>query len=109
MTILSLARAVAAGRSFSLLIWRGCVSAFCGRRPVQGASGKPCQYAAAATPKPKSRNHCAEVLARIMQRFDRYTAQALRSRDPFLFSRDCGRGALSPATSQRAGWRRFAG
>jgi hypothetical protein len=48
-------------------------------------------------------------LAGIMQRFDRYTAQALRWRDPFLFSRDCRRGASSPATSQRAGWRRFAG
>jgi hypothetical protein len=39
--------AVAARRSFSLLIWRGCVSAFCGRRPVQGASGEPRHYAAA--------------------------------------------------------------
>src|SRR5664280_1784562 len=39
--------AVAARRSFSLLIWRGCVSAFCGRRPVQGSSGEPRHYAAA--------------------------------------------------------------
>src|ERR1035437_522478 len=39
--------AVAGRRSFSLLIWRGCVSAFCGRRPVQGASGEPRHYAAA--------------------------------------------------------------
>src|SRR5208283_2620411 len=29
----------AARRSFPLLIWRGCVSAFCGRCPVQGPSG----------------------------------------------------------------------
>jgi NAD(P)-dependent dehydrogenase (short-subunit alcohol dehydrogenase family) len=53
--------------------------------------------------------HPQDLLAGIMQRFDCYTAQALHSRDPFLFSRDCRRGASSPATSQRAGWRRFAG
>ena len=37
----------AARRSFPLLIWRGCVSAFCGRCPVQGPSVGLLRYAAA--------------------------------------------------------------
>ena len=37
----------AARRSFPLLIWRGCVSAFCGRCPVQGPSAGLLRYAAA--------------------------------------------------------------
>jgi hypothetical protein len=39
--------APAARRSFPLLIWRGCVSAFCGRCPVQGPSAGLLRYAAA--------------------------------------------------------------
>src|SRR5208282_409732 len=39
--------AVAARRSFSLLIWRGYVSAFCGRCPVQDPSVGLLRYAAA--------------------------------------------------------------
>jgi len=37
----------AARRSFPLLIWRGCVSAFCARCPVQGPSAGLLRYAAA--------------------------------------------------------------